>query len=136
MKKYPASIIVLHWLTVLLIAWVAFMGFGLEDYEFNAENFSRFRNHALMGMLILIITLIRLFLLRKHKDRLPQLNYYSNFHKFTVNAVHTLMYLLLIFIPIAGFINVYQTGAFGFCFGKPFPEGAQLSETLHEIHEN
>ncbi len=135
MKKYPASIIVLHWLTVILVAIVAYKGFHLEDYEFNAANFSKFRNHALLGILILIITLVRFYLIKKHQNNLPQLHYYSNFHRLVVNAVHAMIYTLLILIPIVGFLNVLQTGAFGYCFGKEFPEGAQLNDTLHEMHE-
>ncbi len=135
MKKYPAPLIILHWLTVLLVALVAFMGYRLEDVEFSAENFVYFRNHALAGMLIFLVTLVRMFFKRKYKEQLPTLNYYSDLHKMTVNGVHFLIYLMLLLIPLTGFINVYQTGAFGFCFGKPFPDGAQLSEFWHETHE-
>jgi cytochrome b561 len=135
-QKYPHFMIALHWLTFILVVIVAYMGFQLENYEFNEANFSHFRTHALLGALIMIITLIRMYYKRKNLDKIPQIDYYSEGHKKMVNGVHLLMYLLLILIPITGLINIYQTGTFGVCFGKTFPQGAQLSDSLHEIHES
>jgi len=139
MKKYPPFVIIAHWLTVILLVVNVYMGFKLEDLAesqgLTEATFGNFRTHALVGMLILLITLARMYVKRKHKDELPQLQYYGETHKKIVNLVHALMYLMLILIPITGLINVYQSGVFGVCFGKPFPENAALSETWHEIHE-
>ena len=139
MKKYPASMIIAHWLTVILLIVNAYMGLKLEELEktrgLTPETFGNFKTHALIGALILLITLFRMFIKRKNAGRLPQLQYYSEGHKKIVNTVHALMYLLLILIPIVGMLNMYQAGVFGVCFGKEFPENATLSHTLHEIHE-
>jgi len=144
MKKYPKFIIFAHWLTLILFLINVALGLQLEvvaeeiagtEGLITPENFKYYRTHALIGAAILIITLIRLFVKIKNKDRLPQLEYYSEFHKKIVNLTHALIYLLLIAVPLVGIINMYQAGVFGVCFGKPFPENAYLSETLSELHE-
>ncbi len=135
MEKYPAPLIIIHWLTFILVLLVAYLGLQLENYEFNAENFSHFRNHALIGVSIAVLTIIRLFLKKKYSDDIPDLDYSSSFHASVVNIVHGIIYLLLVIVPLIGFVNVYQTGAFVYDLGGPFPEGATFNDTLHEIHE-
>ena len=139
MKKYPASMIIAHWVTVILLVINAYMGLQLEKLEetkgLTPETFGNFKVHALIGALILFITLYRMYVKRKNLDKLPQLQYYSETHKKVVNGVHAAMYFLLILIPLVGMINMYQAGVFGVCFGKEFPQNPALSHTLHEIHE-
>ncbi|NPA42563.1 MAG: hypothetical protein GXO27_00845 [Chlorobi bacterium] len=139
MKKYPAFIIIAHWLTAVLLVINALLGFQLEEVAehegITPETFGYFRTHALIGAAILVITLIRWFVKFKNRDRLPELEYYGDWHKKLVNGIHALIYLLLILVPLTGIINMYQAGVFGVCFGKPFPEEVYLSESLTEIHE-
>lgn len=137
-KKYPKSVIILHWLTVVLLAIEFFVGFTMEDYEFNAENFNRYRVHALLGMFIMIITIFRIINKKKHEknNNLPdEIQYYGNGHKTLVKTVEKLMCLLLILAPISGFIMVYQTGALQYDLGGAFPEGAKFDETMELIHK-
>jgi len=137
MKKYPKSLILLHWLTLILFITVFLLGLSMEKYEFNAENFNHYRAHALLGMLIMILTLIRLFIKQKHKNNLPsEIEYYSNGHKFFVKSVQNLIYLLLIITPLAGFMMVYQTGALQYDLGGPFPEGAKFDEGMKILHKS
>ncbi len=134
-KKYPKSLIFIHWFTVLLLAVQIILGMTVEDKEFGPKDFNWFRAHALLGMFILLLTIIRIYLKNKHRDEIPAIDYYSSFHKLLVNGVHGLMYLLLIVMPIQGFIMVYKTGALQYDLGGPFPEGAKLDKNLTEVHE-
>ncbi len=136
MKKYPKTLIILHWITFALIVLLFIMGFRMEEYPFDEANFNRYRAHALTGMLVLFLTIIRIIIKRKNKDNLPpDIEYYSEGHKVLVKTVEKLMYILLILAPITGFIMVYQTGALQYDLGGPFPEGAEFSETWEEIHK-
>ena len=136
MKKYPKALIILHWLTFILVVALFFIGLTMEEYEFNEANFNRYRTHALLGMLVMVLTIIRLIIKKKNKNNLPpEIEYYSNGHKLLVKTVEKLMYLILILAPITGFIMVYQTGALQYDLGGPFPEGAKFSETWEEIHK-
>jgi len=135
-NKYPKAMIVIHWLTVLLIAFVFYKGTTLEDLEFTEVNMNTFRSHAVPGMLILILTLIRLFVKRKNKNNIPQeISYYSSAHKILVETVNRLIYALLILVPLIGFVMVYKTGAFQYDLGGPFPEGAEFCDTLQILHK-
>ena len=134
--KYPKSMIIIHWLTVILLATEFIAGLTMEDYKFNAENFNRYRFHALLGVAIMIITIIRIIIKNKHKNNLPEaIKYYSPAHKIMVESVLKLIVLLLIVAPIVGFVMVYQTGALQYDLGGPFPEGAKFNETLELTHK-
>lgn len=133
-KKYPKTLIIIHWLTFLLFIFVFVVGNILED--FNEKNFNTYRLHAIPGMLILVLTIIRIIIKRKNSNNLPaEISYYNKSHKLFVNIVMILIYLLLILTPLVGFIMVYQTGALNYDLGGPFPTGAELNETLAELHE-
>ncbi len=134
--KYPAGMIIIHWLTLILLIIIFYIGTTFEDYEFNEANMNRYRAHALLGMGVLILTIIRLIIKRKNIDNLPvEITYYSAAHRSLVNIIHRLIYLLLIFTPMVGFIMVYQTGALSYDLGGPFPEGAQFDENLETLHK-
>ena len=135
-KKYPTSIIIIHWLTVILFALIFYIGITMEKYEFNEANMYRYRTHALLGMGMMILTLIRIIIKRRNIDNLPvEISYYSSMHRSFVNLVQWLIYLLLIFAPLVGFVMVYQTGALSYDLGGPFPEGAHFNEYLVKLHE-
>jgi len=135
-QKYPKSLIILHWLTVVLFAAVFYAGITMEEYEFNEANMNRYRAHALMGVAIMLLTIIRLIIKRKNMDNLPvSITYYSGAHRRFVNLVHSLIYLLMIIAPMVGFVMVYQTGALDYDLGGAFPEGAQFNESLEELHK-
>jgi len=135
-KKYPKVLIAIHWLTVILLIVVFLAGKSLENYDFNEENMNRYRFHALLGMSILILTVIRIFVKRKHKNNLPkEITYYSNTHKIMVNMVIKLIYVLLIVTPLVGFIMIFQTGALTYDLGGSFPTNPHFNETLETLHK-
>jgi cytochrome b561 len=135
-KKYPKPMIAIHWLTVILLAIVFIKGKGLEDVEFNESNMNQYRVHALLGMALLILTVIRLFVKKAYKNSLPpEITYYSDGHKTIVNLVNKLLYVFLILTPLFGFIMIFQTGAMTVDFGGAFPKDAHFNETLEVLHK-
>ncbi len=135
-QKYPKAMIVIHWLTFILFAVIFYVGITMEDYEFNEANFNRYRTHAILGVIVAILTVIRLFIKKKNKDNLPEeIAYYSPAHEKMVKTVLGLIYLLLIVAPVVGFIMVYQTGAMAYDLGGEFPTGAKFDETLETVHK-
>ncbi len=134
--KYPKVMIIIHWLTVILLILVFARGKALEGLDFNAENMNSFRAHAILGMVILILTLIRLFVKKKHKNNVPkEIEYYSAGHKLLVNTISKLIYVLLIITPLIGFMMIFKTGALAYDFGGEFPTGATFNETLEVLHK-
>jgi len=135
-KKYPKSMIIIHWITVVLLILVFVRGKALENVEFNIENINVFRRHAIPGMIILILTIIRLFVKNKNKNNIPQeIQYYSAGHKLIVNIVNKLIYVLLIITPLIGFMMIFKTGALAYDFGGEFPTGVAFNETLEVLHK-
>ena len=133
-KKYPKTMIILHWLTVALVIIEIVIGKNLEHLDYTPENFNAFRAHAFIGMFILLITLYRMSYKRRHLNEIPQIEYYSEGHKKLVNGIHFLMYILLIVIPLLGFYIIYKTGGLAYDLGGPFPS-VKPDESLVEIHE-
>ena len=135
-QKYPKTLIIIHWLTAVLLAVEFYAGISMEEYEFNEVNMNRYRFHALLGVGLLILTIIRLIVKRKNRDHLPEeIHFYSDMHKKFVHAVQNMIYLILIVAPVIGFVMVYQTGALTYDLGGPFPEGAHFNETLEKLHK-
>lgn len=135
-QKYPKALIFIHWLTVVLLAIEFYAGITMEEYEFNEANMNRYRFHALLGVALLLLTLVRLIIKKKNKDNLPEeITYYSDMHKKFIHLVQFLIYAILLIAPVIGFIMVYQTGALDYDLGGPFPEGAHFNETLEELHK-
>ena len=135
-KKYPKPLIAIHWLTVILLVIVFIKGKGLEDVEFNEANFNQYRAHALLGMAILILTVIRMFVKKAYKNSLPAaINYYSSSHKTLVNSIIKLLYVFLILTPLFGFIMIFQTGAMAADFGGAFPKDVHFNEILEVLHK-
>jgi len=135
-KKYPKPLIAIHWLTVLLFVFVFVRGKMLEDYDFNETNMDKYRMHAIPGILILILTVIRIFVKNRYKNSLPvAITYYNNTHKIMVNLVIKLIYILLILTPLVGFVMIFQTGAMDYDFGGAFPTDAHFNDTLEVLHK-
>ena len=134
--KYPKAMIIIHWLSFVLLILVFTRGKALEGVDFNVENMNTFRAHAIPGIIILILTLIRVFIKRKNKNNLPkEIEYYSAGHKMMVNIINKLIYVLLIVTPIIGFMMILKTGALAYDFGGAFPTDAHFDETLEVLHK-
>ena len=134
--KYPKSLIFIHWLTFFLLIIIFYVGTTFEDYEFNEANMNRYRLHAILGVSVMLLTLIRIYVRRKNLSKLPpHITYYSTMHKNLVTIVHNLLYVFLLFAPMVGFIMVYQTGALSYDLGGPFPTGAEFDHNLAALHE-
>jgi len=135
-KKYPRSLILIHWLTFILLSAIFYIGATLEDFEFNEQNMNRYRVHAILGMSIAVLTIIRIFIKRRNLNKLPpNITYYNSVHKTLVTIVTYLLYILLIFVPLVGFVMVYQTGALSYDLGGAFPTDAEFDENLEILHK-
>ena len=135
-NKYPKFLIIIHWLTLILLAVIFYVGTTFDEYEFNEINMNRYRLHAILGVSVMVLTIIRAFFKRNNLERMPvEITYYSESHKAFVKIVQKLIYILLIITPMVGFVMVYQTGAISYDFGGPFPIGADFEENLEIMHK-
>jgi len=134
--KYPKVLIIIHWLTFFLLIVIFYIGTTFEDYEFNEANMNRYRLHAILGVFVMLLTLIRIYVRRKNLSKLPpHITYHSKFFSHVLTIVHNLFYILLIFNPIVGFVMVYQTGALSYDLGGAFPTTTEFDHNLVALHE-
>ena len=139
--RYSNTTVAFHWITVLLVLFQAYLGFRFGMSEPSPERDAVFVWHKTTGVVILLLTLARLFYRLKN----PPPPYPPELPAWERNAAvwnHRLFYLLLIAMPIVGFIAVS-----GFAQGKPtellggimIPTIPGISkatgETAGEVHE-
>ncbi|MCH8614654.1 cytochrome b/b6 domain-containing protein [Sphingomonas sp. SM33] len=103
--RYSNTTVTLHWVTVLLVLFQAYLGFrfGLSEPGPGRDNV--FVWHKSVGVVILLLTLGRLAYRLKNPPPPfpPEL---PAWERFAAVWNHRLFYLLLIAMPIVGFISV------------------------------
>ena len=111
--RYSNTTVAFHWITVALVLFQAYLGFRFGMSEPSPERDAVFVWHKTTGVVILLLTLARLFYRLKNPPPPypPELPAWER-HAAVWN--HRLFYLLLIAMPIVGFIAVS-----GFAQGKP-----------------
>ena len=111
--RYSNTTVAFHWITVLLVLFQAYLGFRFGYSEPGPARDAVFVWHKTTGVVILLLTLARLFYRLKNPPPPypPELPAWER-HAAVWN--HRLFYTLLIAMPIVGFIAVS-----GFAQGKP-----------------
>ena len=101
-KKYPKGIKIIHWITALLILILFPLGKYVEELEGNAK-IMPLRIHAILGFLILILTIIRVYFYYT-KPYPPQLRTGNNLNDKVVVLVNRIFYFLLLAISVSGIL--------------------------------
>lgn len=127
----------LHWLIFLLVFVMIVGGFCLgyvpDDYKGLVYNL-----HKLTGLTILSLMLIRLgWKLINVKPKLPADT--TVWQRRAERAVHDLLYLLIIAMPLVGWIGSSSAGKpphiGDIALGLPIAQNKELIETMFELHE-
>lgn len=142
--RYSMVAIVLHWTIAVLVVANVWMGWQFEDLP-RAERLALMAVHRATGMSILLLTLARIaWRLVKRPPPLSQTM--KRWERVAARVVHTLFYVLLIALPLTGWINTAaHAGAgpidmFGL-FQIPLLEPVQSMEgaaqkRVHDVSEN
>ncbi len=127
----------LHWLIFLMVAGMIIGGFclGYVPKEYKGVIYNL---HKLTGLTILTLMLIRLvWKLMNVKPKLPADT--TLWQRRAERAVHDLLYLLIICMPLAGWIGSSSAGKpphiGDISLGLPIPENKALIDTMFEMHE-
>lgn len=110
-NKYTPVAIALHWLLAVLILFLLFPGHELIEIE-RGQSAAGWgpTAHASLGMLVLILSVLRIVWRLLHKA--PPLP--ANMPAWQVTAtaaIHGLLYLLMLGIPLAGWLALAPWGA-------------------------
>lgn len=109
-KKFSKTTRFTHGITALLILVLYPMGMKMADLEI-AEKIGTVKIHAILGILLFILTLFRVYAFFKH-ERPADLKTGSKFNDKLAVWIHNIMYFLLFGIVISG-ISTIIAGGYG-----------------------
>lgn len=121
-SRYSRVAIIIHWLIALLLAWNIWVGWWMTD---NLENpsaaasvFKAYQFHKSLGLTVLVLTLLRLIWRLTHRPpALPA--HMPGWERLAARAGHAGLYLLMIALPLTGWL--YVSAGWNADRGVPFP---------------
>ena len=137
--RYTQSAIMLHWLTVLLIFVTFPLGVYVHELAFSPFKLQLASYHKWIGVTILLLTVFRLAWRMLHKPP-PLPETIPVWQQRAAQGLHHLLYLLLLVIPVSGWLMSSAKGVPVVYFGLvQLPDLAgkdkELGDMLQEIHE-
>ena len=139
-RHYSGFTLTVHWLTVVMVlAQVAIVWIS-KDFDRPVRG-DWMMVHKSIGLTILMVTLARLAVRTKH-PALPLPEQTPGWQKFAARGTHVLFYVLLIAMPLGGWIASTAAGRpveFFFLFTWPdlpfVPASRDLAKGVMEVHE-
>jgi superoxide oxidase len=108
MTQYSTRTAVLHWLIFLLVIVAFFLGHNLDEAKNTVHKLSMFPVHFLIGALVLLLTLVRIYFRKKDGEPAPA-NENPLLNKVAA-ATHGLMNISLICVVLAGVATAATSG--------------------------
>ena len=137
--RYTATAITLHWLTAVLIVGSVCVGFYMVGLTLSPQKLKLYSWHKWSGITIFLLAAARLIWRARHPA--PPLPAESPaWQRFAAAINHWLLYVLLICIPISGWVMSSAFGVKVVYFGViPLPDlvekNKELAELLKGVHE-
>lgn len=105
-KRYNTVAIILHWATALLIITLLALGSFMVNVKLDfSTKISLYQLHKSLGFCVLFLSILRLMWRLNHRPpALP--NELRPWEKYLAKATHILFYVLLIALPLSGWIRV------------------------------
>lgn len=136
-NSFPTSAKLMHWLSAVLIICMLFLGVSMIQSLDTWQN-SAIKLHQSFGVLLLILVLVRLT--NRLLFKAPTLpNTLSRLQRFGAKATQVLMYVLMIVLPISGWLMRNAAGLSVNIFGLvELPvlvnESLKLYSVYRELH--
>lgn len=107
MKQYSKRMVVAHWLTLALLVAAWFLGDALDEARHTGDaTLVGYIIHAMIGDLVLLVTLLRFYFRRK--DGTPAPVGTGTMDK-VATGIHHLLYTVLVLLPISGAITIFTS---------------------------
>ena len=137
-RRYTAVAILLHWATVALVITAFAVGLGMADLPESPERAARFTLHRSLGMSVFLLVCARLAWRLFHSPPPPPASM-PDWQRRVAQATHAILYVLLILIPITGYLYSAASGAAVSFFGWArlpalLAPSEPLAETLKAVH--
>lgn len=138
-EKYNLILRIIHWLVAAMIIGMLISGFYMKSLPTdNPIKFSIYSIHKAIGISVFILVILRVILrLSLYAPPLPQ-----NFSQATVlitKTVHFVLYVLMVFIPLSGYMMSSASGRsikYFFNFDVPLiiAENKMIAELSNQLH--
>ena len=137
--RYTTTAITLHWLTVLLILATFPLGVYMHELKLSPFKLQLVSYHKWIGVTIFLLTLVRLAWRMKHAPP-PLPDAIPLWQQRAAQGLHHLLYLLLLCIPISGWLMSSAKGVPVVYLGLvQLPDlvgkDKALGDLLQEVHE-
>lgn len=104
-EKYSKGTIIIHWVSLLLIILLIPTGFIMSDMEPGTAKLNLLRIHLLVGIVIFVLTLVRVLFFFRHK-RPTKLETGKPLHNKLVVWIENSFYYLLILLCVTGIATI------------------------------
>jgi len=138
-KRYSGVAMLLHWLIAIAVIVNWRIAEAAEHAASREEAMAVMANHKALAISILVLTLLRLGWRMVHRP--PALSAsYAAWERLLARAVHAIFYVLLIGLPLAGWLANSYSGQAVDMFGLftlpalPVGENADTGEAIFELH--
>ncbi|MGE5320152.1 MAG: cytochrome b [Hyphomicrobiaceae bacterium] len=137
--RYSTPAIVLHWLVALLIFAAFPLGLYMADLPFSPEKLKLFSYHKWIGVSVFMLAVFRVTWRLTHMPP-PLPASVAAWQRRASVIVHGLLYLLILVVPISGWLMSSAKGVQTVWFGVlPLPDligkDKALGRQLAEVHE-
>lgn len=137
-RHYTTTAKALHWLMALMIPGMLALGFYMEGLPFSPDKLQLYAWHKWAGVTVFILVMLRLAW-RTFNRPPPLPDGMSAATRFAAHTGHGLLYLLMVAIPLSGWLMSSAKGVPTVWFGiwplpDLLPKDETLGDTLKLIH--
>ncbi len=138
-NKYNTLMRVMHWLMAILIIGMLALGLYMDELPDDAPNrMDLYRLHKSIGVIVLALIAVRI-VIRLFSRVPPVPTALSSLEKIAATVGHKLLYLLMILVPLSGFVmssaNPKRYGVELFGYRLPdLPASEMWAGIGHELH--
>lgn len=127
-QRYTLPAMLLHWTQAALIVWLLWLGWTMTDLPKGAERSAAYSLHKSLGLLVLLLTSARIAWRLRHAPP-PALQ--SGWQARLAGGVHVVLYVLLLLVPLAGYLaSAFTPYAIKF-FGLELPRLFAADEAMN-----
>lgn len=137
--RYTRTAILLHWLVALAILCAFPLGVYMHELPLSPRKLQLYSYHKWIGIGVLSLAALRLAWRLAHRPP-PMLAGMPRWQEVSAHATHHLLYLLMLAVPLSGWLMSSALGFTVVWFGVlPLPDligkDKQLGELLKQVHE-
>lgn len=131
--KYSRRTVWIHWVSTLLIFSLIYTGIKMEHEAHTPEKFKLYKVHFSLGVIVFLLTIIRVMSLIKDSRPEPLYPKKSTHQKF-IKFVHYGFYIVIFWMCVSGILSVFLEGINSSLLSGKFADLPEISKNgFHPI---